>query len=72
MDSETFGNVMCGLGLFRERAKAAPAERTPCADAEDGDGAAADELIEDNDAGDEDDDDDDDAGVAPGQPRAPA
>ena len=78
MDSDTFGSVMCALGLFREREKAAPAERSAFANADDDGVAGAGEIIDDHDIG--DDDDDSDASPAPGAgtgtpwqpPRAPA
>jgi hypothetical protein len=41
MDSQTFGSVMCGLGLFRERARAPGAKAAPHRDDDGDDGDAA-------------------------------
>ena len=70
MDSDTFGSVMCALGLFREREKAAPAERGAFADADDDGVAGAGEIIDDHDIGNDDDDSDADAG--PGAAAGPS
>ncbi len=53
MDSQTFGSVMCGLGLFRERHKAAPGKPAPNAP-DDGDAADANAHDDDPDDGPDD------------------
>lgn len=67
MDSQTFGSVMCGLGLFRERHKAASGKPAPHADEDAADvathtAADGDDTAQDAHDDDDDDDDDDDTG----------
>jgi hypothetical protein len=62
MDSQTFGSVMCELGLFRERHKAPSGKAA--AHADDDDGADAERAAMNVTAAHADDDDADDANDA--------